>query len=80
MFYRRLESIIAIQLWFFKLKNFPVNWSSKIPANFIKGNVISCELHRAMVFNRELRNIKTDFLLAGYHVKFFMATFSRFNK
>ena len=84
MFYRRLEGIIAMlynvrTLVFTTLTNLPVNWNSKIPTNY-KGNAISCELHRAMVFNRELRKIKTDFLPAGYPVKFFMDTFFRFNE
>ena len=64
---------------FTKLTKFPVHWSSKIPTNY-KVNAISCELHTAIVFNRELRKIKTDFLQAGYPVKFFMNTFFRFNE
>ena len=82
------KTIIAFQLRCFqhfqlKLKKFPVYWSSEIPisykqtllaANYIKPEKIVTD------FDKELRRMKTKFLLAGYPVKFINDTFSRFNE
>ena len=68
---------------FTKLTKCPVHWSFKIPTNY-KRNAITSELHRARKittdFDKEIRRIKTKFLLTGYPVKLINDTFSRCNE
>ena len=80
----RNNNTISTQV-FTKLTKFPVHWSSKIPTTY-KRNAITSELHRAKKkkiatdFDKELRRMKSNFLHAGYSVKFINDTFFRFNE
>ena len=78
----RNNNTISTQV-FAKLKKFPVYWSSKIPisykqtlfpVNYIEPEKIVTD------FDKELRRMKTRFLLAGYPVKFINDTFYRFKE
>ena len=78
----RNNNSISTQV-FPKLKKLPVYWSSEIPISYkqmlLPVNYIETEKF-VTDFDKELRRMKTKFLLAGYPVKFINDTFCRFNE